>query len=686
MAKLNPSPTSNDFSLKGMKIGGFYWAVLLTSFVIFALVLSSPVRYTYGDSRYAMLTSQSFIENGSPKLDEYANKFDLSALNKGQYWMVFRQGVDSHYYYDYPIGTPIFSLPFVAVGRMLGMNMLDREDDASMQMGIASLLCVAIFLLLIRLSKLYLDDWAALVFASLIFFGSSFASTMGTALWSQNFQAFFVLLIILELAEAVAGKRDEPRGYWLGILLFSAYLCRPTSSVLILMTFVLVAWKFRSQMKKVIATSFGLFLLFIFWSWVEFGTLLPRYYDPTTWNTTSEVFPNILPVWIGPARGFFSFTPVFLLTFLGWSSSNIRKNPAFILIWFWFGLHTYLLLRSQSPWGGWCYGPRFFTELIPGFTWMLLMLTEAEWLKHSSRKGAFLIAFISFSVLGVAIHTYQGLFNEKTIGWNDAPSIDHNWQSRRMDWRYPQFLASQEMINRRLLETQIDTEIKQIFHRLPEGIPLLYGKPTPSIQSFANRWNRKQHFGANRFVFNSLYEVAKAGFKEFYFPLSILDELEGNKGLDLEQAGLNSRMTFSQFLEENKSHEIILAAKDEATSGISRESRIYLSQHGSQFDSLKLRESYIAVFKNGKIEYEAFGPELKRYELEGQGNIFIESAGLQYGNFAKIFVRGKDYSRNSRGLNVVVLDEQRNVIWTTSFDTHAEDFESISVMKARFRD
>ena len=65
-------------------------------------------------------------------------------------------------------------------------------------------------------------------------------------------------------------------------------------------------------------------------------------------------------------------------------------------------------------------------------------------------------------------------------------------------------------------------------------------------------------------------------------------------------------------------------------------------------------------------------------------HVHATSAGIFVGNYASINVDGQECSMNERGMNVVVLDEKRKVIWTASFDTHGDDHEKMSLMKARW--
>jgi hypothetical protein len=657
------------------------WAMWLSALLVFVVVMSGTVRYTEGDARYSLLATTALIEQGNLRMDAYVQELDLEALNNGHNWMIFRSGDAGHFYYDYPVGTTIFSIPFVWIGRQLGMNPAVIADDTSMQIGIAAVLCVAIFLLLFRLSNLYLGEWAALLFSLGIFFGTTFTSTLGTALWSQNFQTLFTMLVILELAEWEQGKRTKIRGAWMGFLLFAAYLCRPTSAALILPVMGYLAWRDRKSLKFTVAVSGGLFLLFLLWSWLEFHMILPRYYDPRLWRPGKGFIEHLMPLLFGPARGLWSFTPVLLLLFGAWALKKVRFQPLHLLVWVWLILHTILLLRSQSPWAGWSFGPRFFTEMIPGFAVVLLMMAKQLPEMPLKLRTGLAASFVFLSGIGVYIHVFQGLNNIETQAWNDNPNIDQNWKTRRWDWRHPQFLASGYQREKLAQETALELRIRQFVGRLPNGVSMLYGPPDPNVRQCFVRWNRQDYFGKQQTLFNSLYALQSSGEKEFWFSSSQLAEVREIPGIAIDSLSF-VRLCLGDFLKANSQHEIFLAGKDDATTSPALETRAYLKLISSEFDSVKLRESYIAHIKGGRLIHEQWGPEKQEYIAQGLKKVRVQSAGLFVGNFASILLDGRECSLNNRGINVLVLDKSREVVWTTSFDTHADDRERLVLMKA----
>jgi hypothetical protein len=659
------------------------WAMWIAAFVVFLVVISGRVRYTEGDSRYALVASMALIEHGSLRLDPYAQELDLEKLNNGHYWMVTHAGKDNHAYYDYPVGTPVLAAPFVMVGRLLGMNPLQREDDTALQIGIAAILCAAIFLLLFRLANLYLGDWAALIFSLALVFGSSLTSTMGTALWSQNFQTVIVVLILLELAEWERGKRAQIRGAWLGGLLFAAYLCRPTSVALILPVFGYLAWRQRKALPWAVGVSAGLLLLFVLWSWLEMGRLLPRYYDPTSWQSSTGFWGQWLPLWFGPARGLWAFTPALTLVFGGWALRKVRLQPLHILFWAWIVVHTVLLARSQAPWGGWSYGPRFFTELVPGLGLVLLLMADAMSALHRRWRSALLGIFVVLSAAGIYIHTLQGLYNIETMAWNDNPNIDQTWKERRWDWRHPQFLASWRMRQNMIDQHNLERLAQQVLLRLPDDVAVLLGEPDPLAREVFAAWNDEDHFQHRQKLYNSSYALHAAGQHEFYFMRAQLPAVIQLPNVQIDSA-VGNRLCLGQFLANNTQYEIVIAAKDDCSTGPALETRSYMSSIGSLLDSVKLRQSYVLHLKGGKVMHEKFGDYRIDYDLPGSPAVHVMSEGLFTGNQSSITVNGQEYSLNQRGMNVVVLDQSRRVVWSTNFDTHGDDHERILLLHAHY--
>ena len=88
--------------------------------------------------------------------------------------------------------------------------------------------------------------------------------------------------------------------------------------------------------------------------------------------------------------------------------------------------------------------------------------------------------------------------------------------------------------------------------------------------------------------------------------------------------------------------------------------------------------SYVAVINGGKVIFEKLGQneEPTIYDTNiGQNTVHITSRVYRNGNEAVIEINGKNYSVNSRGLNIVVYNKaSKTVIDSVCFDTHVSDF------------
>lgn len=660
------------------------WALLISVVVIALIVLTGNVRYTRGDSRYSLLASQAILEHGSIHLDPYEQDLGLARHNGQKGWMLMHWGETKHTYYFYPIGTSLISLPFVFLGNMVGMNMVHYDQESQMQLMISAVVLILIFLQLYRLSRLFLDEWVAHVFALTMVLGTSLISTHGVALWSQTYETLAILTVLLLFARAKFEEGYTLKGWQVGVLLFVAYLCRPTASVFVALSLGYVFWQHRSALPKVLLYAGGLFLLFVLWSFIEFQSFLPRYYDPATWKPKGEpqFFQNFLAMLFSPARGLVVFTPVVLLGLAGLGMRSVRLHPLYLLVTAWLLLHTIVIARSPMPWGGWCYGPRFYAEMIPGLALVLLLVARNLGELPQRLQAWIPRIFLVFSFFGLYVHAYKGIYDVTTFGWNGSPAIDEFWADYRWNWRYPQFMSSEDLNKRKNREFEMRYSLSLLSSHLPENSSLLYGVADGELRDFFQSWNKHDKIPGHK-LYNSLSAIERDEQMEFWFTQEKLGYVAGLNVWRIDSSA--TQATSAEFLKANARNLIVFSGKDESSYQISQATRKHLRTLGSKIDSLKLRDSYIAVIDSGKLVYEAMGPRVLEHKLPKKGKgpeIVIKSAGHDVGNFSSIKVQDKELSLNLRGLNAVVFGDFHDVLWSTNFDTHKEDRERRTFYKA----
>jgi len=129
--------------------------------------------------------------------------------------------------------------------------------------------------------------------------------------------------------------------------------------------------------------------------------------------------------------------------------------------------------------------------------------------------------------------------------------------------------------------------------------------------------------------------------------------------------------------DEYKDKMIFIAASDDMSQGLNEEDINALKALGLQMDYLNaLRNSYIAVIENGEVRYEALSNRALNYSglcSKSDKRYEISSMGWWAGLSASIKLDGNEYAVNSRGLNIVVYDDERGLVLdSVCFDTCTE--------------
>lgn len=118
---------------------------------------------------------------------------------------------------------------------------------------------------------------------------------------------------------------------------------------------------------------------------------------------------------------------------------------------------------------------------------------------------------------------------------------------------------------------------------------------------------------------------------------------------------------------------VVFSACDDASVSVTPSIVEMMQKLGLQVNLTgKLRQGYIAVWNAGNVLYEQISEESLCYDVEDiEDWIHVESAGFLAGNYSIIEINGRNYSINSRGLNIVVYDkEEKTVVDSVCFDLY----------------
>ena len=196
----------------------------------------------------------------------------------------------------------------------------------------------------------------------------------------------------------------------------------------------------------------------------------------------------------------------------------------------------------------------------------------------------------------------------------------------------------------------------------------------PTVENVLNHGNFRGNMKISAFIGKLLHDKYKVkSFKDIQFENTkfALNNIEKNyKVSDTKDID-----NYLRLIKDDR-YTIIVSAKDDAANNMKNSSKLLLKEIGFKQNwdrKTMFRKSYIGVKTNGEIYEYSGGPLNKAGRFRNKNDGYrIKSSGYKDLGGAKssILVKGREYSKNSRGLNFVIYDnELQMVIDSVCFDT-----------------
>src|ERR1700733_2780432 len=283
-----------------------------------------------------------------------------------------------HYFSSYPIGGPLLVSPLYLPIAFTGLRgwdpgalvMFARIAEKFAATTVAALSAV---LLLLLLQRVVSTPWAwclTLVYA------------LATETWSISSQALWQhgpgeLAIIGAFYGVERWSQDRARNGWLwlcGACAAAAFVIRPTNIVLLpaLAMALLLAHATLTQHIRLLVLPLFAGLLLAGYNLYVFHRLSGSY---AVAAVSGSILPGLAGLFLSPGRGLLIYTPVVVFTLCAFlpGASAARSQHSLLLGTATVFVVLELLALSESIvispsivwWGGYCWGPRMLTELIP---------------------------------------------------------------------------------------------------------------------------------------------------------------------------------------------------------------------------------------------------------------------------------------------------------------------------------
>jgi hypothetical protein len=430
-------------------------------FVVFLLIFRvAPVDQVM-DSRYTTAVSRALVRTGSLALplDEEPGRYGRLP------YQLQRVGNDVRHFY--PAAPAILNAPVVAAYMALGISPVDERGEylPVVEMRIlamlAALQAAALCAVLYLLARRFVDPRWALATVALFGLGTQIFSTISRSYWTHAWATLLLSLGLLMMTSArVRSSRSGMAA--LATILSWGFFCRPTLALAILgITMVLFRSHRDSRLGWYAATGAAWAGLFLARSMALFGTVLPPYFGVAHYaGELSETSPGwssypeaVLGTLLSPSRGLFIYVPLFLwiLCMAAVHRRHLGRRDLALCSGIVVIAHWQLVSLSAAWYGGLAFGPRLFSDLVPWFFLLTVLLIQS--LASGGRSQRFLMSawqpvLLTLVLMFSIFVNTRGAFSQDTVRWNPKeiaktlPDPESGFQPAGIwSWRYPQFLA-----------------------------------------------------------------------------------------------------------------------------------------------------------------------------------------------------------------------------------------------------
>jgi hypothetical protein len=445
-----------------VRVHGALVASVIVVFVISLAAFALSPNRQLTDSYYSMLLSEEIYRHHDVYLDAYfrppLDPTKYPGITSGEYPYMIEQEW-GHLFYFYPPGSSILSVPFVAVLNFYGFSPVGPNDEydpngeLAIQGRIAAVLMAAFTACVFLMANLLTASrgWSYVI-AFGTAFGTQIWSTASRVLWSHTWG---VLLLGLAILYLVGGEQRRWRvnPVILATLMVWTFFVRPTNAIAYAAVSVYVVLRLRSILVGYLVTSLAWMGTLVLYSEFYFGEILPAQYRQAggfELNVADQLWA-LAGLLVSPSRGVLIFSPVLLVVCL-WLLRYWRWLPSRGLVLVAVsvcGLQVLLLTSWKVWWGGFAFGPRLLTDVVP---WLSLLATAAvvAWRRaglsasagRARIRGSELVLAGVLLGLSVWIH-WRGANSIATAWWNVSPVSLDVAPGRVWDWSQPQFLATQ---------------------------------------------------------------------------------------------------------------------------------------------------------------------------------------------------------------------------------------------------
>jgi len=207
---------------------------------------------------------------------------------------------------------------------------------------------------------------------------------------------------------------------------------RPSNCIAVVLLTIYVGVHHRKELPRFIAWALPVAVAFVGYNLATRHRLFSEYYNAGI-GMHNPLVSGFAMNLISPSRGLLIYCPIVLFSLAGMVVAW-RQRWCFPLAPFLFAIIAIHAVFIARYWPGHSYGPRYFTDIAPLFTFFLIPMVPLL-----RARSVFAAAFAVAALWSVCING-RGATSAAARDWNVTPVNVDVAQWRVWDWHDPQFV------------------------------------------------------------------------------------------------------------------------------------------------------------------------------------------------------------------------------------------------------
>jgi hypothetical protein len=335
------------------------------------------------------------------------------------------QSLSPHYITAFPIISGLLAVPIYLIPVLMGINI--TWENLYVLSHLSSSFIVALsggFMYLLLKKHFVSSKKKALLLTGVYLFGTVNYALISQALWQHGSVQLFTILGVYFLLNALSNETFDKLSqyFWSGLFIGLAVLSRPTAALSYVLLFSLIYFASRSSIKALFYRTFFYFLglvpvavFFIWYNATYFLDIGNQGYSSQLGNSWLSKFPEgFLGVWLSPSKGILIYSPIIIFsllgTFLVLRKSGWRTNYKYAIFALIVLIHTLVIGKWKHWYGGWSFGYRMSSDIIPYLILMMVPFVESQWFEKF-RKTFFILLAIAVLMQIFGIIFFDGVWH-----------------------------------------------------------------------------------------------------------------------------------------------------------------------------------------------------------------------------------------------------------------------------------